>query len=319
MNSTYWNSERISSVVGAVNLLDYCFHLEHRGLLRYRGLTGTHHYFTASGVKMAVTGSHYFDFKKCKGGGVIQAVMDFESVGFVAALEYLRDFSGLHPDLVSYIKESKEREIRAQKAYRAPEILRISKIRSFSLSNYFRGRGISIGVLASYTLEYYFVVKGHKMRALGLKNVLGGLELRAPNLKMKLGPSSYSVTAPKKGEANTTLVVFEGMTDLLSFVQWQVRKKRSVQRTLVSLNSVGMVNRFLNEYSEFEGNVLLLLDGDEAGDKATEELTKGLSKAKVKDLRAQFGISKKGVGDFNEFLLSREEITYYPKKGKLLT
>lgn len=319
MNSTYWNSERISSVVGAVSILDYCFHLEHRGLIRYRGLTGTHHYFTAPGVKMAVTGSHYFDFKKSKGGGVLQAVMDFERVGFLEALEYLQDFSGLHPDLVSYIKESKEREIRAQKNYRAPEILRISKLRSFALSNYFRMRGISVGVIAAYTLEYLFVLKGHKVRALGLKNVLGGLELHSQKLKMKLGPSSYSVISPKIPQENETLIVFEGMTDLLSFVEWQDRKRRSIKRTLICLNSVGMVSRFVKDYKGFEGKVLLLLDGDSAGEEATNALKEGLSQAQVKDLRPCFQISKYGLNDFNEFLVAQPPYLIKPKKGKLLS
>lgn len=300
MKFKYWTPERIASVTGSVTLLEYLFHLEHQGRLRYKGLVGSHHYFLSEGVKMAVSGSNYYDFRKSKGGGIIGAVMDFENLSFTEALHFLSEFSGLHPDLMAYVGQIEERAIRAKAHYKSPEILRIHKIRSEHLANYFRFRGISIGVLAAYTMEYHYLLRGRKQRAIGIKNVLGGIELRSSSMKVKIGPASYSLFEGKK----KTIVLFEGMTDLLSYIEWKRRGKRPLKRTLVCLNSVGMVSRFINDYKDFDGNVLLLLDGDSAGNEATEALIKGLEKANVKDIRLRFGISISGRNDFNEVLLS---------------
>ena len=294
--SNYYSYSRIQEILSSVTLLDYAFYLVVRGKISYTGRLGTHHYFKAKGIKMAIKGDVYYDFKKDKGGGLLTAVMDFENLSFLTAVAFLEADFSLAPLQLSEIKTKASRESKKTPSKSTLKLLSFGSVKDLGLLSYFKSRGISASVLEDYGLEVYFEVKGRKRVAFGLENSRGGYDLRSSSLKLKSGPSSYSILE----QSAKRMIIFEGLTDLLTYVELQYQKGAIIRRTLVVLNSVVHTRRFLEDYNSFSGYVFVCLDGDEAGDKATQKLLSGMPRAKVRDVRCIYGISKEGCNDLNE-------------------
>lgn len=147
--------------------------------------------------------------------------------------------------------------------------------------------------------HYGFEIRedGRYLFALAYANDLGGYELRgAPN---KGNPDGYKGgTAPKGitthfGIANAPTVVFEGFMDMLSFATLC----GEVKHNYVVLNSVVNVDAGI-EVLRSISKVLLCLDNDEGGEKATRQILDALPSAV--DIRSRFSPAK----DVNEYLSS---------------
>ncbi|MHA6697246.1 toprim domain-containing protein [Chryseobacterium sp. A321] len=294
--SKYYSYSQIQEILSGVTLLDYAFYLVMSGTLSYTGRFGTHHYFEAKGIKMAIQGEVYYDFKKDKGGGLLTAVMDLENLSFLSAVAFLEaDFSLSSSELTEIqTKASTERKRAPSKS--TLKLLSFGSVKDVALRSYFKSRGISSTVLEDYGLEVCFQLKGRKGVAFGLENSKGGYDLRSSTWKLKSGPSSYSIVE----QSAKRMVIFEGLTDLLTYVELQYQKGSLIRRTLVVLNSVTQCSRFLEDFSSFSGYVFVCLDGDEAGEKATQKILEGMPQAKVRDVRSVYGISKEGFNDLNE-------------------
>ena len=77
-------------------------------------------------------------------------------------------------------------------------------------------------------------------------------------MKSKIG---HNDIIELKGEKNE-VIVFEGMTDTLSFIQLLKANNQKNNRTLVTLNSVTNLDKFLERYQNYDGKIFLCLDGD---------------------------------------------------------
>ncbi|MEW7223609.1 DNA primase, partial [Elizabethkingia anophelis] len=121
------------------------------------------------------------------------------------------------------------------------EISNIITPNNDKLLDYFKERGISKEILQENTQQIHFSTGEKKYFGIGIENLSGGYEIRNPLAKTKIGKNDISVI---KGNKEDEIVVFEGMTDALSFLQLQKENNRQNNRTLIILNSITNVDRF---------------------------------------------------------------------------
>ena len=300
IHAPYYSYQKIQEILSGVTLLDYGFFLASTERVRYTGRLGTHHYFEGKGIKMAIKGEVYFDFKKDKGGGLLSAVMDLEDLDFLGAVGFLESGFRLSLSELSTLKTHRVKKTLGTPEKSSLELLSFGSVQDPSLLNYFLSRGISSLVVRDYGIEVGLSLKGRRQVAFGLQNSKKGYELRTPSLKLKSGPSSYSIVE----QSSKAIIVFEGIMDLLSYVELTYRGGSYVRRTLVVLNSVTTAKQFIKDFEGYEGTVFLCLDGDAPGTKATKEIQEGLVLATTRDVRYVYGLSETGFTDLNDALKS---------------
>lgn len=165
-----------------------------------------------------------------------------------------------------------------------------------ALLDYMAKRGISQEVAQRYCKLVYFKFDPSQkdMFAVGFENVSGGYALRNGSEcgKLCIPPNDVSIIPhPYK----TSLMVFEGFTSFLSFVQIYGNPVMSV----MVLNSVNNRNRehAIKAFSD-ASKVYLFLDNDIAGETATNEIMARYN-GKCVDMRHTFA----PYNDFNDYLL----------------
>ena len=107
-----------------------------------------------------------------------------------------------------------------------------------------------------------------------------------------------------KGSKNE-LVLFKDRSDSSAFLELLKLNGQTNSRTLISLNSVTNVDKFLNEYKDFQGKMFLCLDGDTAGNFATEKIQDEFKTKNIKDVRPLYEISENGNQNLNEYLKNK--------------
>lgn len=158
---------------------------------------------------------------------------------------------------------------------------------SYPLKKYLTSRGLSQRVYP-YIKEVNYENSAGRFDAIGFKNDLEGFELR--NEKYK-GCSSKTITSLIK-EDSTTLSVFEGFIDFLSYLE-----RTQTDESFLILNSLAMSQKAKTLFTKFE-KVKLFLDNDSAGKTLTRELLSEFSN--VIDQSSTYGEYE----DYNDFHLS---------------
>ncbi|MDO5608988.1 MAG: helicase-related protein, partial [Capnocytophaga sp.] len=255
----------------------------------------------------------FYDFKAGKGGKIIKAVMELENKSWKDALLFLKDFS----------KVETTAEVNAERAKRERKILnrenkmsitKVVKPNNPKLIEYFGQRGISADVLKENTQQIHYNVGGKEYFGIGLKNQEGGYEIRNPYMKTKLGRSDISII----NEGKNNLVVFEGMTDMLSFMQLLKKNNRENKYTLAVLNSVTNTNNFIDKFRDYQGKINLVLDGNNAGNEATQKIMDAFKHLTVEDSRHRYSIREGGVEDLNDYLKATLNIAVPQEKNRIL-
>ncbi|WP_298247504.1 toprim domain-containing protein [uncultured Christiangramia sp.] len=152
-------------------------------------------------------------------------------------------------------------------------------------------RGIPLSVAGTYCKEVWYEINCKQYFAIGLKNHLGGWELRNKYYKNSSSPKSYSSIQ----HSSDRLLVTEGIFDFLSLAVMKTDiVKNSDCIVLNSLAFIKDIDQLFYKYSE----VLLFLDNDSAGENATRRLLEHYDN--VSD-NSQF---YSGYSDLNEKLIS---------------
>lgn len=178
-------------------------------------------------------------------------------------------------------------------------------LQSRGLYAYLHKRGINIGIARQFLQEAHYSFQertdGRYLYALAYPNDLGGYELRgAPYTG---NPDGYKGGIAPKGitthfdKANAPTVVFEGFMDMLSFATLC----GGVKHNYMVLNSTVNAPAAIEVLRPMGGKVLLCLDNDEGGGKATKQMIDALPSAV--DIRIRFAPAK----DVNEYLISTFE------------
>ncbi|UCS95874.1 toprim domain-containing protein [Echinicola marina] len=136
-----------------------------------------------------------------------------------------------------------------------------------AISDYLVSRQISPLIAQHFCKEVYFVMNGKRYFGVGNENS-NGWSIRNKYWKGCSG-QGVSIYGDVENEYFATLSVFEGIFDLMSFVQMN---KFSCKATcFLILNSLSNVKEALPYFKSFQ-TVELYLDRDEAGKKVTKEL-----------------------------------------------
>lgn len=118
-----------------------------------------------------------------------------------------------------------------------------------------------------------------------------------------------------KGSKNE-LVLFEKMSDSSAFLELLKLNNQTNHRTLISLNSNANIDKFLSQYNDFQGKFFLCLNGNEAGNNATQRILNELNPKNIKDIRPLYEISENGNQNLNEYL--RNKLNLQNKKTNLV-
>ena len=122
-----------------------------------------------------------------------------------------------------------------------------------------------MNIAQKFLKEIYYKSNGYRFFGLGLKNHLGGWELRNKFYKSSSSPKMYTYFNSNQ----KTLLVFEGMFDFLSMAT--INPLLIYQSDSIILNSISFIANIEEHIPKYE-QTLLYLDNDPSGNLATSSL-----------------------------------------------
>lgn len=162
---------------------------------------------------------------------------------------------------------------------------------NYALITYLHSRSIQLRTAKKYCKEVYFQVGDKRFFGIGTENENGW----AIRNKFWKGCSGQGISHFKNDHQQ--LAVFEGVFDLLSYLELETGKNLS--QDFLVLNSLINIEKAMNILKSYD-SVCLLLDRDEGGRKAATELKRSF--AKCYDLSERY----KPFKDLNEYWISRQ-------------
>ena len=226
----------------------------------------------------------WIDFGDHSGGTVVDFIIRLKSFSVSEALDFLsNDFStfSFHPQI---LKEKKMIE--------KITIIKVHSIGHPALINYLESRKIPLNIALQFCKEVRYEFSGKLYFSIGLKNSLGGWELRNKIFKNSSSPKNYTLI---KNESSV-LIVVEGMFDLLSIITLNPTFINS--RDLLILNSIYFLESAKVIFENYD-KVELYLDRDEAGFNAVKKYEN--EKKNIVDMSYKY----EGFKDLNENLVAQ--------------
>lgn len=223
------------------------------------------------------------------GGNNTDFIMKYQDASVKEVLEWAekQNFSSFQP----------QNDIHLQKSIPNYQITKITELQNENLKNYLHQRGLS-SIVFPLIKEVHFKMAEKNLYAIGFRNLSGGWELRNSFYKGSLLKKDISViNLNNNQEKNKNVVVFEGFTDALSFIEM----KRFFKGDLLVMNSISLLNK-TKEYLENYSDIHLFLDNDRAGENCKNEILKSFPEAKD---HSKIYFPHK---DLNDYLLSRIQI-----------
>ncbi|MBM0650959.1 toprim domain-containing protein [Capnocytophaga genosp. AHN8471] len=320
----FLSPQDIENIINNTSIVDYFHYLADKGRLKFDRQRGHDYYFLTENEKYSVSDTPrkgYYDFKAGEGGQIIKAVMKFEEKSWREAVDFLKDFSNTYiPETEKQGRQNAENKIPtpAQEVDFSPKnvLVRTFVPNNDKLLAYFAGRGISKEILQQYAqqVHYHNKTSGKDYFGIGIPNQSGGYDVKSlldkPYDKAKVGVSDISIIPGTRNEA----VVFEGMTDMFSYLQMAKDNGKPNDRTLVVLNSVTNTGTFIDRFKNYTGKIHLFLDGDKAGNDATQNILNSLKNSV--DERGRYGIGKGEINDLNDFHLKVFNSLRNPNKSR---
>ncbi|HOW40802.1 MAG TPA: toprim domain-containing protein [Bacteroidales bacterium] len=172
-------------------------------------------------------------------------------------------------------------------------ITNVKEISNIQLINYLESRKLNLKLAKEYCKEVSFILNDKNFYAIGFQNDSKGYELRCKYFKGSSSPKDVTLIKNNSDK----LLIFEGFIDFLSW--FSCKLFFAGDHDYLILNTLSFLNKskaLIKEYNE----VLLFLDNDEAGKKATAELI-GSSLSKCIDMSNGYSEFK----DLNESLVGR--------------
>ena len=301
----YIPNKQVEEIISESNIIDYFLHLADRGdiVFQKREKGGKEFLFTdnAGAQKISASERGWREFKSGEGGQIVKAVMKYERLDWLEAINWLKEFNQDKGKQYAEIREKTIAEMPLKEGER--KVTMVIKPNNENLARYFLKRGISFDTLKGWTNQVHFQDGDKHIYGIGVPNKSGGWDIRNEGLKTKVGSSDITVKA-NNWEAQK-IVVCEGFVDMLSMIEIAKAKGKIKDYIFCSLNSVSNLSKFI-EYAQNRPNlkVISILDGDQAGQTATEALIKALP-GRVQDQREYFniGAGEKQNKDLNSALV----------------
>ena len=236
--------------------------------------------------------NQWYDFGIGKGGNIIALAQELYFYDHVPYL--LRKIAEQAP----YIRPVSF-SFRQQASEPSFQQLEVRELKHPALLRYLQERGIDTALAKSECKELHFVHNGKPYFAIGFPNVAGGYEVRNQFFKGCIAPKDISHIW-QKGEPREKCLVFEGMTDYLSFLTLRMRNCPTLPnldgQDYVILNSTANVPKAIDVLHGY-GRIHCLLDNDEAGRKAYQKLAVEFD-GRIRD----FSHNYHGHKDLNDYL-----------------
>ena len=198
----------------------------------------------------------WYDFGSGQGGSVIDLIMALKGCSIHQAAKFLLEDTIIPPF---------QKPIKKQRTDISIKIKIIRPITTIALIQYIGSRNIPLEIAHTYCKEVWYSFKSKTYFAVGLANHIGGWELRNKYYKNSSSPKSYSLFK----HSSDQMVVTEGIFDFLSLAV--LEPEVVATSDCLILNSLSFIkdsHALLRSYKE----VLLYLDNDAAGKKATQSL-----------------------------------------------
>ena len=242
------------------------------------------------------------DFGGDFGGSWIDLVMLVRNCDYLSAIKFLNYLNGGQETirLGNKMENRNNKNKEDGKTKKGSEINIISvedKITDKNLIWYLKSRAIKYIPTWLLQINYDVIKNGNRYNnsALCIKNEKGGYALRNARIKMNIGPASYSFI--KNANTNNKIIATEGMFDCLSLYQVLYD---DLKADFLILNSTENLNKnaiaILNNYK----NIILAMDNDEGGKKASNKVKESLKGKAVKDNSYTY----KDYKDFNEYYMN---------------
>ena len=302
----YIPNEQTEEIINDSNVIDYFLHLADRGDIVFQKRSGKEFLFNdnAGTQKLSVSEKGWRDFKSSEGGQIVKAVMKYEHLSWLEAINWLKEFNQDKGKQYAEIREKTIEETPLREGER--KVTMVIKPNNKNLARYFFKRGISFETLMGWTKQVHFQDGEKHIYGIGVPNSSGGWDIRNEGLKTKVGNSDITLQA-NNWEAQK-IVVCEGFVDMLSMVEIAKAKGKIKDYIFCSLNSVSNLSKFVQYAKRLSSvKIISILDGDEAGQKATEELMNALP-GRVEDQRDYFniGAGEKQNKDLNSALVEMQ-------------
>ena len=211
---------------------------------------------TQASFKVSKKHNRWYDHGKGIGGNSIDLVCQIFGCSVQKALEFLNDNISFFSFQQQPLFNKEENSI---------SIINIKEIVHPALIQYLHSRKIPLAIARHYCKEVWYQSNNNRFFAIGLKNHLGGWELRNKYCKNSSSPKAHSYLKSSSDQ----LLILEGMFDLLSLVK--LNNKLLSNSDIIVLNSIAFIKeieQYINNYSQ----VSLYLDNDTTGRKAADYL-----------------------------------------------
>ncbi|QYA24986.1 DNA primase [Gramella sp. MT6] len=199
----------------------------------------------------------WYDFGMGKGGSIIDLIMAMKSCTIKKALEYLKN------DMTAFSFSPLRTEDRLKRTQ--IRILHVEAIYLQGLIEYLNSRNIPFEIGRKYCRQIWYGFTTKRFFAIGLQNHRGGWELRNKYYKNSSSPKSFSLIE----RGSNQLLIIEGMFDFLSLAT--IDEDLVQNSDCIILNSLAFIRRIETLIPKYK-RILLYLDNDSAGQKATSSL-----------------------------------------------
>ena len=247
--------------------------------------------------------NRWYDFGLGKGGNIIALAEELYATDYVPYLlnKIAERVPHIRPVSFSFRQQSFEPSFQQ---------LEVGELTHPALLRYLQERGINTGLARLECKELHFIHNDKPYFAIGFPNVAGGYEVRNRFFKGCIAPKDISHIR-QQGEPREKCLVFEGMTDYLSFLTLRMKNCPAMPsldgQDYVILNSVSNVSKAIDVLHGYE-RIHCLLDNDEAGRKTYWKLEKEFA-GRIRDFSQNYN----GYKDLNDYLCGkRQNLTVNP-------
>jgi len=218
---------------------------------------------TQASFKVSKQINRWYDYGEGMGGNIIDLIVLMLKCSVKEALEFLGNdspiFSFQQQTLFSNLPKLN------QQTENKITIVRTKTIVHPALIQYLNSRKIPLEIAKHYCAEVWYQLDRKTFFAIGLKNNLGGWELRNKLFKNSSSPKSFTYLTKGKKQ----LIIVEGMFDLLSLAVFD--KTLIHESDILVLNSIAFINEVVQLLKDYQ-KVVLFLDNDSNGNKITTYL-----------------------------------------------
>ena len=258
---------------------------------------------TEASFKVSLEHNLWFDYGLGRGGNIIALAQEIYCSDYLPYLlgKIAEQMPHVRPVSFSFHQQASEPSFQHQE---------VKELSHPALLRYLQERGIDTTLAKSECKELHFTHNGKPYFAIGFPNVAGGYEVRNRFFKGCIAPKDISHIR-QQGEPREKCLVFEGMTDYLSFLTLRMKNCPTMPsldgQDYVILNSVANVSKAIDVLHGY-GRIHCLLDNDEAGRRAYWELEREFA-GRIRN----FSDNYKGHKDLNDYLCGkRQELVISP-------